>query len=95
MVCIAADADDDGNAASSPEQKQVAKKPQPKPPEQPTVDLAAMVASLAYKMRAADDATAIDVCRAEFSKLSTLISADDRAMLVKLAEEAKARVAVI
>lgn len=77
------------------ESQPATKKQEDKKPEDKTIDLAVAVAALADKMKVAPDTAAIDACRAEFSKISTLISAEDRAMLVKLAEEAKARVASI
>jgi hypothetical protein len=97
LVGVAADTDDDGNAASATPTQKAAAEPKAKAQEidelRQKMVIESEVLALGSAMGAVTDSAGMDACRATFSKLSSKITAEQRTELVALADAAKARIA--
>jgi hypothetical protein len=97
LVGVAADTDDDGNAASATNSPKAAAEPKAKTQEiddlRQKMLIESEVLALGSAMGAVIDSAGMDACRATFSKLSSKLSAEQRTALVALADAAKARIA--
>jgi hypothetical protein len=97
LVGVAADTDDDGNAASATHAPKAAAEPKAKTQEiddlRQKMVIESEVLALGSAMGSVSDSAGMDACRATFSKLSSKLTAEQRTALVALADSAKARIA--
>ena len=90
LVGVAADTDDDGNAASATPTQKAAAEPKAKAQEiddlRQKMVIESEVLALGSAMGDVIDSAGMDACRATFSKLSSKLTAEQRTALVALAD---------
>ena len=99
LVGVAADTDDDGNAASATQSQKPApaQKANAKEIEElrQKMVIESEVMALGSAMGAVSDSAGMEAVRATFSRLSSKLTAEQRTALVALADAAKARIAAV